>query len=143
LENRKTVRQTLPSPLELIAARPEFFMRRGAVVSTWRRKKECRNGPYYQLCFREDGRQRWVYLGRDGPLVEAVRQALAQLQQPLERHRQYLRTRKRLMAAMRQHKVRLDANLRRIGLRLQGFEVRGWRKASGKLRSASRRRKSR
>jgi hypothetical protein len=47
------------------------------------------------------------------------------------------------MAAMRQHKIRLDANLRRIGLRMQGFEVRGWRKISGKPRLAKRRRKTR
>jgi hypothetical protein len=37
------------------------------------------------------------------------------------------RLRRHVSAALRLHKTRLDAQLRPFGLRLEGFEIRGWR----------------
>ena len=128
------------------------------MVATWRRRGPQTKafGPYYRLRYREDGRQRSVYLGRaeekgTGPicakhraptkgrsgrsgkldlspsLVEQVRRMLADLQQPRRQRRAINRLRRQVCAALRAQKGRLDTQLRRFGLRLQGFEVRGWR----------------
>ncbi len=84
-------------------------------------------GPYYRLAYREDGRQRSVYLGREGPLVDEVRRLLADLQRPLQQRRAINRLRRQVSAALTAQKRRVDALLRPLGLRLKGLEVRGWR----------------
>ncbi len=84
-------------------------------------------GPYYRLAYREDGRQRSVYLGREGPLVDEVRRLLADLQRPLQQRRAINRLRRQVSAALTVQKRRVDALLRPLGLRLKGLEVRGWR----------------
>ena len=135
--------------IRLMAARSDLFARQGAVVATWRlvgcvkrtRSARCvsrtllpsigegtgRYGPYYCLSYRDEGRQRSVYLGREGPLVQEVRERLADLQRPLRQRQAINRLRRQVRAALTVHKARVDAQLRPLGLRLQGFKVRGWR----------------
>ncbi len=145
----RVVEQMDHAALHLMATRPELFARQGTVVATWRlvgcvkrtRSARCvshtlppsmgegtvRYGPYYCLSYRNEGRQRSIYLGREGPLVEAVRRTLAGLQQPRRQWRAIERLRRQVGSALRIQKGRLDVQLRAYGLRLQGFEVRGWR----------------
>ena len=137
LEMERPVDQHPHRAIRLIAARRDLFSRQGAVVATWRSRSrpdrlagsvthtgKC--GPYYRLAYREDGRQRSVYLGREGPVVDEVRRLLADLQRPLQQRRLMNRLFRQARAAVRIHKTRVDAQLRPLGLRLQGFEVRGW-----------------
>ena len=98
-----------------------------APTEGWSGEGTSKCGPYYRLAYRDDGRQRSVYLGREGPLVDEVRRLLADLQRPLHRQRLMNRLCRQARAAVRVHKTRVDAQLRACGLRLQGFEVRGWR----------------
>jgi hypothetical protein len=113
--------------LHLIAARPDIFVRQGYVAATYRRRNGKTFGPYYLLAYRDDGRQRSVYLGRAGALVERVREALAALQGPRVQCRLLTNMQRQIRAALRVEKLHLAALLRPFGLRLQGFEVRGWR----------------
>jgi hypothetical protein len=113
--------------LTLIAARPELFCRQGNVAATYRRRNGKTFGPYYRLSYREDGQQRSIYLGRSGPLVEQVRQTLAAYQQPITQHRLCERLMGQVRASLRVEKLRVRALLCPFGLRLKGFEVRGWR----------------
>ncbi len=99
-------------------------------MPTWRRRGARTYGPYFRLAYRDCGRQASIYLGReDKPnnLVHEVRRKLALLQSPFRRCRALDRLRRRVSAALRVQKARLNAQLRPFGLRLQGFEVRGWR----------------
>jgi hypothetical protein len=113
--------------LALLDARPDIFARRGSVVATSRRRGTRTYGPYYRLSYRDGGRQQSIYLGRASELVEQVRRKLDALQKPLRQRRAIYRLRRQVSAALRVQKTRLDARLRHFGLRLKGFEVRGWR----------------
>ena len=111
----------------MIRARPELFVRHAVVDAAWRRRGPRRLGPYYRLRYYEGRRRRAIYLGLPGPLVEAVRQLLTAVQAPWQRQRAYRRWRGEIVASLRGHKRVLDRHLRVLGLRLQGYEVRGWR----------------
>ncbi len=125
-----------PHPaLALIRARPGLFARQGVVVADWTRRGTRCLGPYYRLRYRVARRLRSIYLGRPGPLVDQVRQLLAAVQAPWQRQRAYQRWRGEIVAALRGHKAVLGRRLRVLGLRLQGYEVRGWR-ASPVLRTS-------
>ncbi|MHB1038659.1 MAG: hypothetical protein ACYC0Y_28885, partial [Pirellulales bacterium] len=56
-----------------ILDRRAIFARQGFVVATWRTRGGARFGPYYQLAYREAGRQRAIYLGRSAELADQVR----------------------------------------------------------------------
>ena len=127
LENRRIAEQHLHAALACIAGRPEVFARQGSVAATWRRRGTRVYGPYYCLIYRQEGRQRSVYLGPAGALVEEVRQRLATLQAPRRARRLAERRRQEAARALRASKARVNLGLRPWGLRLQGFEVRGWR----------------
>ena len=122
-----SVDQLPHAAIRLIGARPELFARQGAVVATWRRRDGRTFGPYYRLAYRQDVRQCSVYLGRAGQLVTQVRQLLAALQRPMRQQRLHARVCRRIRSALRLQKRRCAALLRPFGLRLKGFEVRGWR----------------
>ncbi len=119
--------------IRLISARPDLFGRQGSVVPTWRCRNGKRFGPYYRLAYGEDGRQRSVYLGRAGAVVERVRQMLHSLQKPLRQWRMFRRIDRQARAALRANSARVTALLRPLGLRLRGFEVRGWRRSPLRL----------
>jgi hypothetical protein len=127
LENRQVDDQFDHPALKLIAARPDLFCRRGNVAATYRRRNGKTFGPYYRLSYREDGRQRSIYLGRSGPLVEQVRRALAAHQRPITQHRLCERLMRQMRASLQVEKLRVRTLLRPFGLRLKGSEVRGWR----------------
>jgi hypothetical protein len=127
LETERIVDQQTHPALALIARRAELFARQGSIVAAWRRRGSHTYGPYYRLCYREGGRQRSVYLGREGALVAQLRQTLADLQRPLRQHRAVVRLERQVKTALRADKRRLNRHLRLLGLRMQGFEVRGWR----------------
>jgi hypothetical protein len=116
--------------LEAIGARRWLFLRQGAVVASWRYYRGRKYGPYYRLAWREDGLQRFVYLGREGPVVAEVRKVLAELHRPLRAVRAVERVRRQTMASLRAVKVRLKCQLGLFGLRLKGLEIRGWRTSS-------------
>ena len=113
--------------LGLIAARGDLFSRQGHVAVTWRHRNGKTFGPYYRLSYREEGRQRSIYLGREGELVEHVRRALRLLQQPLAESRALGRLQRQIRASLRVERLRLATLLHPYGLWLKGFEVRGWR----------------
>jgi hypothetical protein len=127
VENRKSADQHPHPALALLAARPDLFARQGSVVASWRRRGTHTYGPYYRLIYREASRQRSIYLGRAGGLVEEVRGRLLALQAPLRARRASQRAGRQAAALVRASKARLNLQLRPWGLRLQGFEVRGWR----------------
>ena len=127
MEKRESARQVRHRALDLIAAQPAIFGRQGALVATQGREKGRMFEPYYHLYFREGARQRSIYLGREGPVVDAVRAELARLHAIIAEQRDYDRQRKRLLRATRQAKAAMAAQLRLAGLRMKGFEVRGWR----------------
>ena len=126
-EKRDPVTQKPHRALELIGLRPAAFARQGSVVATWRSYGGRKLGPYYRLVYREEGRQRTVYLGRAGELVDRVRAALAKLQRPIRERRRLARIGGQVRVALRREKARLGMILRRWGLYLKGFELRGGR----------------
>jgi hypothetical protein len=118
----------LPHPaLVLLTARPEFFRMHGTVDATWRRRGARTFGPYYRLRYREGGRVHCIYLGRSNLLVNQVRQTLHELQRPLREYRAVSQLRRQVRDALSIDRRIVKAHLCRLGLRLKGFEVRGWR----------------
>jgi hypothetical protein len=134
LENQQIDPQQPHRALAWIQANPGLFARYGTLIIDWRRRGDRRCGPYYRLRYRDGRRVRSIYLGRDGPLVEQVRQALAAAQGPWQRRRDYQRQRREIVASLRAHKGLLDRRLRLLGLHLQGYEVRGWRTCPARLK---------
>jgi hypothetical protein len=127
LENRENCPQRLHRALALIQASPGLFARHAAVAADWKRRGPRRLGPYYRLRYYDGRGRRSIYLGRPGPLVDQIRQALAAVQAPWKRQRAFACWRGEIVASLRGHKGVLDRRLRVLGLRLQGYEVRGWR----------------
>ncbi len=113
--------------LRLIDARPELFAVRGHVAASWRRRNGKKYGPYYRLAYRLGGRQLSIYLGRAGELVERVRRRLQAVRMPLIQRRMFQALERQIRASLRVCKPRVSALLRPFGLRLKGYEVRGWR----------------
>ena len=56
-----------------------------------------------------------------------MRRTLAAIQRPWRERQAVQRSRREVEARLRIEKRTLDAQLRSVGLRLQGFEIRGWR----------------
>ena len=103
------------------------FLRVGAIVKTWRRRRDRRAGPYYLLVVREHGgRQRSVYLGPAGVLVREVERELAAFRAPHRERRQLAHVRGQLHVELAKARRQLNAQLAEIGLRRQGSEIRGW-----------------
>jgi hypothetical protein len=114
--------------LELINADLRKFIHSGAVVARWRHARGNKLGPYYHFRYREHGRVREVYLGREGPPVQAVRDRLAELHQALARHRMIDREMQRMRRLLRADRAAMKQHLANAGLRMHGNEIRGWRK---------------
>ena len=120
-------RQENHPALALLAANPQFFAQQGTVSTYWRRRGDKKYGPYYRLRYRDGQSSRTIYLGPQSPVVDRVRQALQTLQQPLQERRALNQLRRQIRDALRIDRRHVDAQLRSLGLRLKGFEVRGWR----------------
>ncbi len=127
LENPKTVTQ-LRALGDFLQRHSDALARQGAIQSTYRKRGARRFGPYYRIIFRcAGGRQETFYLGRAGPLVRAASAELRALQKA---RRHELRSRRRERATrcqLRRLRHEVDRLLRRRGLHLKGYEVRGWR----------------
>lgn len=119
--------EILHPALQLIRMKPELFAAQGHVAATWRHRDGKRFGPYYRLGYRLGGRQHSIYLGRAGELVEQVRRELEAVQMPLVQRRMFRTLEQQVRASLRIHKQRVSVLLRPYGLRLKGYEVRGWR----------------
>ena len=127
LENRQPADQLSHPALELIASRPDLFSRQGYLRATFHRRGGKTFGPYYLLCYREEGRLRSVYLGRPGELVEQVRQMLEARHRPITQQRLFEQSDAADSRLAADRKDTGPAPLCPFGLRLKGAEVRGWR----------------
>lgn len=108
-----------------LAAHHNELVRQGGVIRTWRRRGERVLGPYYMLtCRCPDGKQRSVYLGTAGPLVEEVHSRLSALQQARNDARVIAKARAQLSAAIDAAWAELDAELVECNLRRKGGEIR-------------------
>ena len=133
MEKRKSVTQKMIERFERVraylAARPGLFAAQGTVIATSRTYRGRQLGPYFQLAWREDGRQRRLYLGRSLELVDRVRKLLDRLQQPLRERRLLARLKRQARSALRRWLADLRPLLARWGVELKGFELRGTRRA--------------
>ena len=127
LEKRDFVDQKFSNAIALIESRPEIFSAQGTVVETWRTYGGKKLGPYFRLSFRDEKRQRSVYLGKSAELAGRVRAVLASKQETIKQRRAYQRVRVQLVAELRRHKTAWEKDLHELGLHAKGFEVRGWR----------------
>ena len=123
--------------LKRIHALRPVLSRQGEVVAGWRVYRGKKLGPYYRLTYRQEGRAHCVYLGRWSGLVQKVRRLLDQWQEPLRRQREWTRMRQSVKTSLGANKLRLATELAQAGLRLQGYEVRGWRKLRLRLSTST------
>ena len=113
--------------LDFIAANRELLAAQGSVVACWREHRGRHLGPYFRLALRVGGRQRSVYLGADGGFVGEVRVLLADLQSPVRKCRALSRQRQLVKRSLALQRQQWRAELGKVGLHLQGNEVRGMR----------------
>jgi hypothetical protein len=125
--------------LNLLREDPTRFANQGTVVATWRTYRGRRLGPYCRLTWRENGRQRSIYLGRQSPLVDEVRRLLHEAQTI----RRMIRQHRRNMALFRENVIRplrqyLDEIFRLFGngLYIKGSDIGGIKTAGPRLTTA-------
>jgi hypothetical protein len=100
----------------------------GSVQESYRVHKGRKLGPYFRLSFREAGKQRSCYIGRNRAFAAEIEKELQKLQAPRLFFRQVQRC---LADCRRDHRIAQQELRRRLethGLRLQGNEIRGWRR---------------
>lgn len=127
MENRSFVDQKRHAVWALLAAHPEIFRRQGTVIVSWRSHQGRKLGPYFRLAYRQGGRQCALYLGSSAELAAQVRDALQVLQAPRQRQQAWQVQWKKGRAALRRQKHLWDTELRKLGLYLKGYEIRGYR----------------
>ena len=115
----------------LVMAERGRFAVQGSVVAGWREYGGRRLGPYFRLAYRDGGRQCSVYLGRCAELARRVRELLAGLQRPRRERLLFARLKAQVRASLRQAKVEVDRQLAVWGIRREGVEFRGTRRAFG------------
>lgn len=104
----------------------------GSIVKSWRTYQGRLLGPFYRLAYRESGRQKSIYIGKDAELVSAARLLLDELQATERIRRTMERQRSAVRASPRVAKAAWAQELQKDGLRLKGFEIRGWRQRRSK-----------
>ena len=135
LENRPPVNQNkndvarLQRVSQFIQENRKIFARQGTVAATWRTYKGRRLGPYYQLAYRDQDRQHWIYLGRSEELAQQVRDLLENLHRPRNQKRLYRRLEAQARHSLQLAKAQLKEVCREWGITLKGYEFRGARKA--------------
>lgn len=127
-----SVDQRLGKVEQFLTEHGEVLACQGAVVAGYRGRAGLRLGPYFKLTCRIGGRQTSVYLGADGALVHGVRQRLEELRRKRSERLQLARLRRELRRRAREARRHLDEQLRSVGLRRQGHEIRGWRRSTPK-----------
>jgi hypothetical protein len=124
----KSVDQRRQAVETFIHTHAERLAGQGAIVRTWRRRDGRKLGPYYLLVVRDAaGRQRSVYLGAAGPLVDEIRERLNSWQRGRRECWNVAAARKSLRRAVANGNQVLDGELAALGLYRKGFEIRGWR----------------
>ena len=138
MENSRFVDQRRQAVEKFLADHDERLVRQGAIVKTWRRRGGRKLGPYFMLVVRKaTGRQRAVYLGTAGPLVDEVRSRLAACRRGRRPEPGLARARRSLRRAAATANQIFDRELAVLGLYRKGWEIRGWR---GRSRTLGRRR---
>ncbi len=99
----------------------------GSIVAGYRQRGRRRYGPYFRLVVRLGGRQQSIYLGADEELVREAQAALEKLQASTRRRRWLRQQQQSLRQALKRSREEMRQLLKQRGLRLQGYEVRGWR----------------
>ncbi len=134
-KNRTPVSQNQKSAARLqhvrlfIESNPKIFARQGTVAATWRTYKGKRLGPYYQLTYRDQDRQHWLYLGRSEQLANQVRDLLQNLHRPRDQCRLIRRLQSQARTSLRLAKAQLKQVCAQQGITLKGWEFRGVREA--------------
>ena len=101
----------------------------GSIAAGYRHRGGRQMGPYFRLTCRDaTGRQRSVYLGPAGPLVEQVRRELAELQNEQRSRRALGKLQMVFRAELTAARRQMDPHLAELGLRRKGAEIRGWRR---------------
>jgi hypothetical protein len=136
LEKNEVVDQKRRAVLQLVTDKQDLFERQGVVAESWRSYRARQAGPYYRLMYRDAGRQYSVYLGADPQLAAEIRQVLQTMQTPTRQASQWQRQRGKLREALRRQKHQWDTELRKEGLYLQGYEVRGYRRLAAGVSTA-------
>ena len=109
-----------------VALHHDDLVRQGAVISTWRRRGSRKLGPYYLLVCRDrQGRQRSVYLGPAGTLVDEIRTMLSSLQQPSVQSRVLRKARRQIRSALSKSWQELSVQLASVGLKRRGTHISG------------------
>lgn len=99
------------------------------MVATWRVYRNRRLGPYFQVVYHLDRRQRALYIGRSPELADRVRRLLDQFQRNHRERRLLKRLETHARASLRRAKTQLKELLALRGIRMKGFEFRGVRRA--------------
>ncbi|MBN2579784.1 MAG: DUF1678 domain-containing protein [Pirellulales bacterium] len=115
-------------PLKAVRAMKSVLARQGTIIASYRTYRGQKLGPYYRLAFRDEGRQRSIYLGKSEIILRQVRNLLEKLQKPLKTRHNLRHAQKVMQAAMKKHMARFRVDLLRVGLQLRGYAVRGWRR---------------
>ena len=110
--------------VQLVESRPDIFSLQGSVVEGWRQYRGRRLGPYFRLVYREERRQKSIYLGRSVTLADRVRQYLQAIQITHRDKKSYARIRQQIRRSLREQKAKWEKDLAGLGLWAKGFEVR-------------------
>ena len=127
MENKRSVDQKRAAVRRFMAEHAGMLSRQGSIITSWRRYKGQRLGPYHRLAFRLGHEQRSVYLGTDTALADEVRQALEKLRAPHRERLQLEQVRRALRRELAARDADLDQELRLAGLHRKGRQILGWR----------------
>jgi hypothetical protein len=113
--------------LRFVAQHSDLLAVQGSIQTSFRLYQGRRLGPFFRLSFREAGKQRSRYIGRDRALAVQIKRHLHKLQAPLSAARQIERSLAEHRRQLKLAKVEFRRLVEAHQLRLQGNEVRGWR----------------
>ena len=99
----------------LVRRRPDIFARQGTVRTA---------GPYFDLCYRDRGVQRSIYLGPSRALAGRVAALLDSLHAAEQQRRLMRRLLRRARKGLRRRLAEFDALLARCGASERAFEIR-------------------
>jgi hypothetical protein len=114
--------------LRFLAEHGGLFAAQGSVQESYRLYQGRKLGPFFRLSFREAGKQRSWYIGRDRAFAAEIEKELQKLQAPRLFVRQVQRCLAHCRRDLRVARQEWRRRLEKYGLRLQGNEVRGWRR---------------
>lgn len=138
VEISRVVDQRRHRVFAFMKAHAEELAQQGAVVVSFRHRGSRMVGPYYRLTLRHGQVQQSVYLGADTEFVAEVRLALQKIQEPRQERRALRQYKQTIRKALAQCRAELRQELGRRGLRLHGYEVRGWQTPGPRVAAADR-----